>query len=70
MQSQTFFSTAVATHSGTSMDPLATLRLWAFRAKSRRQLARRVEDGDQVLFDTGLSYADAMAEVKKPFWVA
>lgn len=45
--------------------PLATLRLWRKRSRERAQLA---SFSLRELHDIGLSNADAMQEVSKPFW--
>lgn len=44
---------------------LATLLLWRQRARTRRQLALL---DDRQLSDIGISSADRMDEVSKPFW--
>lgn len=44
---------------------LATLRLWRKRSRERAQLA---SFSLRELHDIGLSNADAMQEVSKPFW--
>ena len=46
---------------------LRLLDLWWERAVARRHLA---EMDDHMLLDIGLSKVEAVAEAKKPFWVA
>lgn len=45
----------------------ATLRTWAFRIESRRELA---ELDPLLLADLGLDPVQALAESRKPFWRA
>lgn len=46
---------------------LEILTLWRNRARQRRSLARL---DDRLLRDAGISRADALREVHKPFWEA
>ena len=45
---------------------MATLAIWAFRARSRKQLARL---NTAQLDDIGISAEQARKEIQKPFWV-
>jgi uncharacterized protein YjiS (DUF1127 family) len=44
-----------------------TLSLWQDRARQRRCLARL---DDRLLRDIGIDRADALREIRKPFWEA
>ena len=46
---------------------LATLRIWHWRARTRRQLLAL---DDRMLSDIGLSRVEAAREAAKPFWQA
>jgi uncharacterized protein YjiS (DUF1127 family) len=49
---------------------LEILRRWRHRARSRRQLGHLCELDDRLLRDIGMTRADALAEVAKPFWLS
>ncbi len=44
---------------------VATIRLWRNRLRERQELA---EMGERELHDLGLSRADILGELVKPFW--
>jgi uncharacterized protein YjiS (DUF1127 family) len=49
---------------------LEILRRWRHRARSRRQLGHMCDLDDRLLRDIGMTRADALAEVAKPFWLS
>lgn len=48
-----------------ALNAYATYRVWRRRTEERRHLA---EMTDREFHDIGITRADAMAEINKPFW--
>ena len=59
-QEMTFHHTSSAFHAIAER-----VRLWRTRAAQRAELARW---GERELHDVGLSHADVVSEMEKPFW--
>ncbi len=43
---------------------------WIARRRFRRDLSRRIELGDHLVKDIGLTLEQALNEIEKPFWRA